>query len=340
MEPKPHIDESQLLDWHFRQLDPQAAARVEAECLGNEELRAKSDRLRRILEPLDSWRAANTSPALADKVLFHVREAASAERASAPAARLEGSGRPFPFPRIRDLGAVAACILLLLGILVPGMAALRQRSQRITCASNLAAIFRGVTSYQALFADALPFAGGPADAAWLPGAGQTAFASNSRHPYLLLKVKAGPRPNDFVCPSDPHGNPMSADAAGTRRDFASPANVSLDTLSLGGPSPNLRPTTAIAYAADRNPLFLNARFDPRLDPDRTNSPAHRGRGQNVLAVDGNASFVRSPLYGERRDNVWLMGNVRAYRGTETPTDRSDSFLVPGFPSESAANVGE
>ena len=88
---------------------------------------------------------------------------------------------------------------------------------------------------------------------------------------------------------------------------------------------------AIAYVSDVNPLFVGARFNASIDPDRTNSPAHRGKGQTVLTLDGSARWITRPVYGPKQDNLWLIGNIRSYKGTEVPAG-DDVQLVPGYPA--------
>jgi hypothetical protein len=51
----------------------------------------------------------------------------------------------------------------------------------------------------------------------------------------------------------------------------------------------------------------------------------------VLRLNGSVAFVRSPIYDAKRDNLWIIGDVRHYRGNESPTHRDDAFLVPGYP---------
>ena len=225
-----------------------------------------------------------------------------------------------------------ACLILLLGVFIPGVSELRDRSQRAACANNLGSICRGTSLYQQAFAGSLPYAGNVRNASWLPGAGANRpYASNSRHPFLLVKMKFGPRPEDFLCPSSRDAQPMKAASVGSATDFKLARNVGYDTLNLGGARPNLRPRRAIVYAADRNPLFIGARFNATVDADKANSPHHRRRGQTVLTLDGCATWTTTPIHGPKRDNVWLIRNIRRYTGMETPTSDDDAFLVPGFP---------
>jgi len=315
-------DES-LLDFHLDRLENETRSWIEGELARDREVRRRSERLGRILQPLDHWGTSAAPVNLADKVLSHVQRATRPQ--SAPRV-IRG-----PWGRMREMIAVAACLVLLVGVAVPGMAAVRDRAQRAMCASNLATVFQGVSSYQQA-CDSLPYAGQLARASWLPGADSAApFASNSRHPYLLVKLKHA-KPKDFLCPGRCDDERVPAEHAETRDDFAEARDMSYDSLNLAGTSPNVRPPKALAYMSDANPLFVNARFNDTVDPSKTNSPAHRGRGQTVLKLDGNVQFVRTPVYAGN-DNLWTIRDVRSYRGVEAPTSPDDAFLVPGFPAE-------
>ncbi|MGD2109377.1 MAG: hypothetical protein PVI86_08285 [Phycisphaerae bacterium] len=325
--------EDLLLDRQLDRLDDSQLEWLDDELTRDETLRAKQRRLQRILEPLDQWKVESTPTDLADRVLAHVAQT-NTVGGPPPVLSFENErAARSPFFSMRDLVAVAASIVLLLGLLVPGVAQLRDRSRRTACATNLGSIFRGVSTYQDLFAGSLPYAGTAPDAAWLPvGATDRPYASNSRHLYLLVKLELGPKPAEFVCPSCSMSRPMTGDDLAARTDFAQCCNNSYSSLNLAGCNPNLKPKKAVPYLSDRNPLFVNARFDPSVDPDTTNSPVHRGKGQTVLVLDGHTKWMKTPLYGKKRDNLWLIGNVRKYTGTECCTcpDR-DVQLVSGYP---------
>ncbi len=324
MEPGKRPNDEHLLDLHLDRLGDEERSWIESELRRDRELRERSERLGRILQPLDHWRPAPGPANLADKVLSRIYQAS---RQTIPMER----GRA-PWGRMRELIAVAACLVLLVGVAVPGMASVRERAQRTMCAGNLEAIFKGVSSYQQAFADSLPYAGTLAKASWLPSADRSLpFVSNSRHPFLLVKYKFGPKPRNFQCPSRCDGEPMPDSQVDTRDDFACAQNVSYDSLNLAGESPNVRPPVALAYMSDANPLFVNARFNEGVDPSKTNSPAHRGRGQTVLRLDGSVQFTKTPVY-TKDDNLWTITDVKKYSGTEAPTRPDDAFLVPGYPA--------
>lgn len=331
MEHKRRVSEELLLDFHLDRLTNEDYSWIEAELRRDAELRGKSDRLGRILQPLDHARLGPAPATLAENVLAYIARATD-PLLPIPFPTHAGGRSRSQFIHMRELIAVAACILLLVGVAVPGVSELRGRSQRALCATNLSSIFQGASAYRQTFGDSLPFAGSIAGASWLPGGeGGAPYASNSRHPYLLVKLNYGPKPKDFICPGGSNAEAMAADQVAGHEDFGAARNISYDSLNLAGASPNLWPPAAIAYISDANPLFVGARFNDAVDPNCTNSPAHGGRGQSVLTLNGSVKFVRSPIYDGKRDNLWTIGDLRRYRGTESTTRNDDAFLVPGYP---------
>lgn len=333
--------EELLLNWHLDALTPDERAWLSAELERDAELQAKCDRLGRLLQPLDHWSPPPESSGLSDRILAHVRSAPGPTSFAASNVRKSDPLRirfgRLSTLRLREVLAVAACIVVLIGVSVPGVSALRDRSRRALCASHLCNIFVGVSSYQQSFGGALPFAGNVPNAAWLPaGAVDGPYASNSRHLYRLLKLGYLANPEVFICPSDAYGQPMAARGAADWDDFALARNLSYASLNLSGPSPRLKPALPVAYLSDPNPLFSNAVFVPVTDPDQANSPAHRGRGQMVLMLDGNARWMTRPIYGPQRDNLWLLGGLQDYTGREAPTTDEDVQLVPGLPATDPA----
>lgn len=327
-----------LLDWHLDRLSEDDRAWLEGELQKDAELRAWSDRLGEVLQPLDHWRTQPAQPNFADQVLARIQRSRQTDVAAQPGPVFDsGPPRRFPLLSLREVVAVAACILLLVGVFVPGMAELRYRSRRAACAGNLASVFRGISAYQEAFAGSLPFAAGLQNASWLPGGAKgRPYASNSRHVYLLVKWDYGPTPSDFICQASETCKPMPLENRAAYDDFAGAYNLSYASLNLAGPRPNVRPTMPVAYIGDTNPLFVNARFNACVDPDRANSPTHRGRGQNVLTLDGQTTWMRRPVYGPQHDNIWLIGNIRRYTGTEVPVRSDDVQLVPGYPATDPA----
>lgn len=336
---------SKILDLHLGQLDDAERAAIESRINSDAAAGALSDRIGRKLRPLDYWAAAPMPESLVARTLERVQSPGTASheddnRSVEAGGVSDGSnnlhtvtdGGRFRFPRaFKEIIAVAACVGILVCAAIPSIVQLREQSHVNQCASNLGSIFQGTRMYQATFGGALPFAGRPSDASWLPTPAMKPFASNSRNIYLLARLNFGPKPEEFVCPSNKDGSPMPASEMAALHDFSRRTQISYDTLNLSGPEPNLRPQATLAYAGDANPLFRSGRFDDSVDPSRTNSTIHGGEGQNVLMTDGRVEWLTSPIYGSHEDNIWLAGSIRRYQGVEHPRDRLDAHLVPGFP---------
>lgn len=324
--------EDLLLEWHLGLIDGDARVRIEEELRRNSALKAKSDRLGRILQPLDHWTTGPVPAHLEAAILRRVRTDSTRERVSGGAIESEAYAPPGPRYTLRDFLAVAACILLVFSVMIPGLSSARERSRRIACASNLKSVGDGVTMYQAAFGGWLPFAGIEDDAAWLPEASAARpYSSNSRHGFLLLKYELVNAPSNFVCPSS-SGSAMNDEDLAGAVDFKSASNISYDGLNMAGPTPRAESNPESPYMSDHNPLFRGGRFNHLVDPDTANSRSHeRLDGQNVLALDGGVRWMDSPIFGTRRDNVWLVDDLLTYNGTEAQSSPNDAFLVPGYP---------
>ena len=276
-----------ILDLHLDRLEGHRREELETAIREDAELAAVSDRVGEVLQPLDQWGVATVPPNLADRVMSHVGDQ-TGTRTIASSLPTEAASRPrWPFLSFREPLAVAACIALLLGVFYPAVSQMRQNSRKALCSDNLRSVFNGTTMYRASFGGALPYAGQIPGASWLPNTENgKQFASNSRHVYLLVKMDFGPQPCDFVCPGGEAGAPMSSDQLAKCKDFQQACNINYASMNLSGPAPSLRPTRALAYLSDANPLFVNARFDPSIDATRANSRAHGGKGQMILTLDG------------------------------------------------------
>lgn len=361
--------EDLILDRHLGQIDEDDRAWLAARMDQDAALRAQDDAAGRVLQRLDAHAASPAPSNLTEKVLRFVeanRAEGATERVRSQAAgvadsdnepaRLQGMamasdggypGRTIRFS-LRDLLAVAACIGLFLGVMIPTMQRLHSHARRVQCVGNLESISQALSAYGREFGGALPHAGTVMGASWLyaPPAGAP-HLSNSRHPYLLVGFGYLPQESKFRCPSSAatpgvesrslSGAADTARVAATapRDDFADPASCSYDSLNMAGPAPNLFDAPQQAYMSDANPLFVNGVFRESVNPNNTNSPLHdAGTGQNVLQLDGSVNWLTSP-FRTRRDNLWLAGDLHRYTGTEAQSDADDAFLVPATPAPKA-----
>jgi prepilin-type N-terminal cleavage/methylation domain-containing protein len=193
-----------------------------------------------------------------------------------------------------ELLVVIAIIALLMGILMPALARVRQLAFRMTCGTNLSGIGKAMLIYANDYEDELPRAGGrntqwgllPNATSWMQTDRRQAFglatdgtggkASISSCFYLLIKYSEV-TPKSFICKGDAGTNEFKlSDQTGLRTDFEL-----IDAWDFGPPTESYKHcsytyhipfglyalTTSnepgFAVAADRNPWIKSPAADPQ-----------------------------------------------------------------------------
>jgi hypothetical protein len=234
----------------------------------------------------------------------------------------------------RDIVAVAALLVLAVGLGVPGMLHLRDRQQRLGCSWNLAQLGTGLQQYASTFGASFPFAGwSRPNYSWQPSNDPGVVTMpNHRHVYPLLRLAFVPDPRIFICPSQ-HHVPMPRPEIQRRDDFLEARNVSYAYQNMAGVRPSANDDPDLPLLADDNPLFADGLpiFDAgRLagsDPTTGNSRAHGGAGQNILTISGHVKWTTTPASGINGDNIWILHGVTTYTGREGPAAATDSHLL-------------
>ncbi|NOX59802.1 MAG: hypothetical protein GXP29_13235 [Planctomycetes bacterium] len=297
----------------------------ESQLANDPNLAARVQSARRVLEPLGSWRAPMPPTTLVDNILVQATMTTPLEYVAASASMKpvdsESTYRR-PWLGLRELGAVAACIAILVSLYVPGMQSVRSRQLQTLCDKNLASFGSGLRMYATEYDGQLPSIGTRSNVNWLrndPNRGHLLPAIQGR--FVL--------PKDLICPA----SDGSIDKEATLKNiqaFLQRSDLSFWSVpNANGPRPRINIRINIPIAVDPNPLFQQGKFqrgkNGTLSP---NASTHEGRGQNVLFNDGSTRFLETPLLGKNKDNIWLADDIDEYQGTEAQQSTTDAFLTP------------
>jgi len=238
---------------------------------------------------------------------------------------------------------VIAIIALLMGILMPALARVRQIAFRMVCGTNLSGIGKAMLIYANDYDDELPRSGGR-NSAWLPripnwqapnrvqayGALDAGTGSISSCFYLLVKY-AEVTPKSFICKGDSGTGEFKPSnyGAGDRDlidlwDFG-PNPPEHCSYSYHTPFGMYALTTSsepgMAVAGDRNPFIGSPMADGKVmptgfNPDTAsteqrkmiNAGQHQDDGQNVLFLDIHVAFEKKPYCGVNDDNIYTYWN--------------------------------
>ena len=243
-----------------------------------------------------------------------------------------------------ELLVVIAIIALLMGILMPALARVRQIAFRMVCGTNLSGIGKAMLIYANDYEDEMPRAGGR-NSVWsgqipmwmadnrftaygLAADGSGGMATITSSFYLLVKY-AEVTPKSFICKGDSGTNefkPSDYDAGNMELidlwDFG-PAPIEHCSYSYHMPFGLYALTTSsepgMAIAADRNPFIdspaaeaaskieMFANFNPEGGKEIIqigNAIAHQQDGQNVLFMDSHVSFMKQPFCAINDDNIY------------------------------------
>lgn len=326
-----------LLDRYLGRLSLDEEAALQARMSADARLAADDEALSACFEALRAFRVPRTPPGLKDRVLARVAAASPALRVHAASKRrppVDNRGfTPISLQSFRDIAAVAAVIVLMVGVGVPSVLHMRERNQRTVCSWNLGQIGQGLASYASTFGDSLPFAGWSSRSSWQPTSEPgVEVVPNRRHVFPLARNSFVPV-RVFICPST-NDRPMPSGLIAARQDFLESRNISYASQNMAGVRPTFRADPDAAIMADDNPcfdsgmpLFDFARSIGLADPARSNSRAHGGAGQNLLTLGGAVKWATTPNAGVNGDNIWTLTHVLRYTGREGPQAETDSHLL-------------
>ncbi len=236
-----------------------------------------------------------------------------------------------------ELLVVIAIIALLMGILMPALARVRQIAYRLYCGTNLSGLGKAMLIYCQDYDDEFPRAGFKAGAwaqtlvdwdaltaaAAYGSPGNASFASC----FFLLVKYAEVGPKSFVCRGDSGSTEFKVSDEAPGREISDLYNFGvygiehcsyayhtpfgtfgLTTSSDPGmaiaadPNPWLRSVEAVARTTAQWGLFLPT--GDRESISYGNSLTHQEEGQNVLFVDGHTAFEKESFCGTDDDNIY------------------------------------
>lgn len=327
-----------LLDLHLGHLSTDEQAALRREIAARPELQAQDRVLADALAALRALERVPAAQGLTERIAACVRAAGPAPRVVRPRDALtdfveQRSERVIRIGYFRDVIAAAALIVLAVGVGVPGLMHMRERSQRLGCSHNLAQLGQGVQQYAGMFNANLPFAGWSGRSSWQPTSEPgVELIPNRRHMYPLLRLAYVPDPRLFICPGQ-RDVPMPRGLVAQRQDFPEARNVSYAYQNMAGVRPSAQSDPRLPILADNNPLFDDGLplFDARRirwgDPAQANSHAHGGAGQNLLTLRGEVIWITAPTHGVDGDNIWTLKHVTEYTGREGPQTATDAHLL-------------
>ena len=270
---------------------------------------------------------------LVENTLARVRQAM---RTEAILAREEGRRAAYrPTFSFRELVGIAAAVIFMAVVFIPSVREGHRLAVIGRCASNVAQIGTGILAYANANEDLLPAPDGVVNR-WLPNPAEDSVVSNSaalfklvRHGYASAVV--------FRCPA---GGEDSFQVHAGMNDFPAGKFIGYSYQHTLGPHGLRRSDSALlagaviermAVLADSTPLFSGGRFCPEKINGAV-SENHGCTGQNVLYLDGHVEWTDRPTVGVQDDNIFLVRGVVVYRGTERPSEPTDTFLLPAFSS--------
>jgi prepilin-type processing-associated H-X9-DG protein len=238
---------------------------------------------------------------------------------------------------LTETAAIAASIMLIVGILVPTMGLARQKYWQKKCAVQLGNFFQGLNNYISDHDGRQPSVETAAGAPWWKvGYQGQENQSNTRKVYLLV-LNNYISPGEFICPSNKVSRNLQIESSKVRtyRDFPDRRYVTYSFQINCNKTQSGKLQCRKPIMADLNPLFeklptYDSQFRVRLDKRllTINSSNHNGRGQNVLFGDGRVEFQKTRYTGITQDDIFTLQDTDIYRGVEVPSCETDFFLAP------------
>lgn len=327
-------ERDQLIDFLLGQCEPDVAADIRRRLEHDGRFCAIHDNIAKTLGAISLVGEIEPPEDLVSRTLARVRQH---QQTNALLAREQLTGRRGrPTFLLRELAAVAAVLVLMLGAFSIWQRQARREHLAGLCRSQVGQIGTGLLTYANAHDGFLPAADLAQDR-WLPKP-NLASVSNSSGLFRLV-IADFVSPLVFTCPAleaeggSKAGFPLQPGMS----DFPGAGNINYSYQhTLGGRRLSrqvLAPVAeSMAILADSTPVFAGGKF--RRDRVRAMaSDNHDRTGQNVLYLDMHVVWAERPAVGVGGDNIFLAEGIFDYDGDEKPTSDIDTFLLPAYSDE-------
>ncbi|MBN1343989.1 MAG: hypothetical protein JXQ73_14995 [Phycisphaerae bacterium] len=307
-----------LLGRQMDLLEPDERERLEEAIAADPSLKTQQERLARLLGPLDAWQPAPSPKHFVQSIMARV-EGADVPQQDEPVETIkfdrslvtspsESDGSMMPsLMSFRDVLAVAASILIIVGVFVPSYYGVQRRAQQAQNTAGVSGLGEAIGSYARDHSAYSPTPGWRGTVSYIPqGVLEDEHASNTGHPFLLVQ----PRPRKYV-------NPKLQVVPGHGEDAVLPTEgEGQQDLDLSGDSWQNLPRPV-----------LHLRLHPNVViPGDLLQGVKKGRLRLQLTpLDG-------ALSREPEGNATVTGDGQGdepatYLGVKIPKDANDSLLV-------------
>ena len=302
-------------------------------------------KMKAVFKPLDSMGIEHCPDGLVERTMLRINNLPNPNKELTELLTAEQNKR-FPvkfrfFHNIGDIVAIAAAIILVVGILVPTFGYARQKYFQQRCGLQMSNIFEGLSKYISDNGNKPPTVSRVPGASWWKIGDES--ESNTSHMYLLVK-NGYVNPKEFFCPScKKKRNHTAINSEGFKnyianssdyQDFPDRRFVDYSFPIVCQKTPSGTLSCRKALMADSNPIFEQLPKDYsktifielKKEQLNSNSPNHNNCGQNVLFGDGRVEFMEKRLISN--DDIFTLQDTDIYKGTETPSCSTDQFLAP------------
>lgn len=337
-------EQKQLLFDYCIGLTPQEKnAEAEALITSNKEAAEIHSKLKAYLAPLDSIGLEDCPDELVERTVMRVNNLADSSQLHLQQLLASEQTRNVTTTselwwNMGKIAAVAAGIILIVGVMVPTLSSVRQRSWQQRCQRQMGSIFRGISDYFSDHDGQLPAVAAAAGAPWWKvGYQGDENQSNTRHIYLLAKDGYVDISN-FVCPGcrGKKTTKLTDSQIKNLKDFPERKYVTYSFQIRCRKTASGKLRCRKVLMADWNPLFeklpedFSRQLKLRLSREllTLNSINHKRRGQNVLFGDGCVKFLKTRFIGISEDDIYTLQDTDIYHGSEVPSCETDFFLAP------------